>query len=446
MTPTTSTGRPQRVVILGGGFAGIIAARTLRNAPVEITLIDRTNHHLFQPLLYQVATAVLAPSDITSPIRHLLRSQQNTTVLMAEARAIDVDRRVVTIDEGREIPYDSLILATGARHSYFGHDEWERLAPGLKSIDDAQDIRRRFLLAFERAEKSLDPEEQAAYLTFVVIGAGPTGVELAGMIPEIAREGMRPEFRNVDTRRTRVILLEGAPRVLLTFPEHLSERAQRDLESLGVEVRTKSLVTKIEPGSVWLGEERIRTHTVLWGAGNAASPLTRSLGVPLDRAGRVLVQPDMSIPGHPEVFAAGDVAAAVWKDNLMVPGVAPAANQMGRLAAENLLRTLKGEPRKTLRYTDKGNLATIGRNRAVADFGKLRVAGRMAWFLWLFVHILYLVGFRNRMSVLSQWIYAFATYRRAARLIDGTERYLTAPAAPAAAAPAALPRSARPEP
>jgi NADH dehydrogenase len=419
MTPTATTAGRPRVVILGGGFAGLAAARTLRDAAVDITLIDRTNHHVFQPLLYQVATAVLAPSDITAPIRHLLRTQKNATVLMAEARSIDVNRRVVAIDEGRELPYDYLILATGARHSYFGHDEWEHLAPGLKSIDDAQRIRRRFLTAFERAEKAQDPEEQAAYLTFVVVGAGPTGVELAGMIPEIAREGMQAEFRNVDTRRTRVILLEGAPRVLLSFPDRLSEHALRDLASLGVEVRTKAMVTKIEPGAVWLGEECIRTHTVLWGAGNVASPLGKSLGVPLDRAGRVLVQGDLSIPGHPEVFAVGDVAAAVWKENLMVPGVAPAANQMGRLAAENLLRTMRGEPRKTLQYTDKGNLATIGRNRAVADFGKLRVSGRPAWFMWLFVHILYLVGFRNRMSVLSQWVYAFATYRRAARLIDG---------------------------
>ena len=410
-----------RVVIVGGGFAGLNAAKALRKVAVDVTLLDRTNHHLFQPLLYQVATAVLAPSDITSPIRFLLRGQRNATVLLAEVHEIHVERRVVIADDDRrEVPYDFLILAMGARHSYFGHDEWERAAPGLKSIEDAREVRRRLLLAFEEAEKTTDPAELEALLTIVIVGGGPTGVELAGILPAITRRALRRDFRRIDTARTRVILLEGGPRVLPAFPEKLSRVALRDLEELGVEVRTNALVTRVEPDAVYVGDERIPTRTALWGAGNAASPLARSLGVPLDRAGRVLVERDLSIPGHPEVFAVGDVAAFV-QDGTPVPAVAPAANQEGRAAARNIIRTLRGEPREAFRYRDKGNLATIGRYRAIADFGWFRLTGRVAWWFWLFVHILYLAGFRNRLSVLVEWGYAYFTYQRGSRLISRDE-------------------------
>jgi NADH:quinone reductase (non-electrogenic) len=438
---SSSTGRP-RVIIVGGGFGGLSAARALRDAPVDVTVIDRTNHHLFQPLLYQVATATLAPSDITAPIRYLLRRQRNTTVLMAEVRSLDVDRRVVTLDDGREMAYDYLILASGSRHSYFGHSEWEPSAPGLKSIQDAREIRRRFLLALEEAEKSDDPARRDALLTFVVIGGGPTGVELAGILPTIVRGPMREEFRRIDTRKARVILLEGGPRVLPSFPESLSAHALEDLRDLGVDVRTDTLVTRVEPGAVWIGDERIATATVLWAAGNSASALGQSLGVPLDRAGRVLVEPDLSIAGHPEVFVVGDLAAYPWEggDAPWVPGVAPAANQEGAAAARNLRRTLAGEARRPFRYRNKGNLATIGRHRAVADFGRVRISGFLAWWLWLFVHILYLAGFRNRLSVLIEWGYAYFTFQRGSRLIADRERLLQVGDGPASVAPAALGR------
>jgi NADH:ubiquinone reductase (H+-translocating) len=419
-----TSGRRPRVVIIGGGFAGIAAARKLKRAPVDVTVIDRTNHHLFQPLLYQVATAVLAPSDITVPIRWMLRKQQNTEVLMAEVHEVDVERRVVYADEERrEIPYDFLILAAGARHSYFGHNEWEENAPGLKSINDALEIRRRFLLAFEEAEKTDDPAERAALQTFVIVGGGPTGVELAGMIPATARYAMHDDFRHIDTRDTRVILLEGGPRVLPTFHPDLSERARRDLEDLGVTVRTGALVTRIEDDAVYVGEERIPTRTVFWGAGNAAAPVARSLGAPTDRAGRVQVERDLSVPGHPELFVVGDLAAFT-QDGKPVPGVAPAAMQQGAHAAESIIRTLRGEARAEFVYRDKGDLATIGRHKAVGSFrrDKLRITGRTAWWLWLFVHIMYLAGFRNRVSVLLQWAYAYFTYQRGVRLITGEVR------------------------
>jgi NADH dehydrogenase len=409
------------VVIVGGGFAGIEAAKKFKRAPVDVTVIDRTNHHLFQPLLYQVATAVLAPSDITVPIRWLLRKQRNTTVLMATVQEVDPERRVVYVDEERrEIPYDFLVLAAGARHSYFGHNEWEEYAPGLKSIDDALEIRRRFLLAFEQAEKSDDPAERDALLTFVIVGGGPTGTELAGIIAPTAHHAFPGDFRRIDTRKTRVILLEGGPRVLPSFPPDLSERAKRDLEDLGVEVRTNALVTRIEDDVVYVGDERIATRTVFWGAGNAASPVARSLGVPVDRAGRVQIERDLSVPGHPEVFVVGDLAHLV-EDGKAVPGVAQGAMQEGAHAAENILRTLRGEPRTPFVYRDKGDLATIGRNKAVGSFrrGKLRIAGRTAWWLWLFIHIMYLAGFRNRVSVFVQWAYAYFTYQRGVRLITG---------------------------
>jgi NADH dehydrogenase len=417
--PGRVAARRPHVVILGGGFAGLMAARTLRNAAVDVTVIDRTNHHLFQPLLYQVATAVLAPSDITVPIRWRLRKQKNTTVLLAEAREIDVAQRVVYLDDERRVlPYDYLVVATGARHSYFGHDEWEEIAPGLKSIADAYELRRRFLLAFEYAEKTDDPAEREAYQTFVVVGAGPTGVELAGTIPDTARKAFRQDFRRIDTARTRVILLEGGKRVLPTFAEELSAGALKDLQELGVEVRLDSLVTRIEPGAVYVGDERIATRTVFWAAGNAASPLGRSLGVATDRAGRVAVEPDLSVPGHPEVFVVGDLCAFVDRGKT-VPGVAPAANQQGERAARNILATLDGQPRTAFRYVNKGDLATIGRYKAVADFGSFRLEGRLAWWLWLFIHIMYLAGFRNRVSVFVQWTYAYFTWQRGARLISG---------------------------
>lgn len=433
--------RRPHVVIIGGGFGGLHAARALRKADVDVTLVDRSNHHLFQPLLYQVATAVLAPTDITIPIRYVLRRQRNATVLMADVKAIDPDARTVLLDdEHRPLHYDYLIVAAGARHSYFGHDEWEDNAPGLKTIADAYEMRRRFLTAFEMAEKAESPEERDAWMTFVVIGGGPTGVELAGMIPATA-ETFRKDFRRIDTCRTRVLLLEGGPRVLAAFPEDLSARAQRDLEELDVEVRVKSVVTRVEPDAVYVGEERIATHTVFWAAGNAASPLGKQLGAPVDRAGRVQVNPDLSVPGRPEVFVVGDMAAVVDRGT-PVPGVAQGAIQGGRRAAQNLIATLRGEPRRAFEYWNKGDLATIGRHRAVANFGgRLKFGGTLAWLLWVFIHVLYLVGFRNRASVLLQWSYAYLTYHRGARLISGQmqQRYSTGVPAERPAADAGIP-------
>jgi NADH dehydrogenase len=401
----------------------ISAARGLRRAYVDITLIDRTNHFIFQPLLYQVATAALAPSDITAPIRWILRSQRNTEVLMAEAREIDTERRVVRVDdELRELPYDYLIVAPGTRHSYFGHDEWEPYAPGLKAIEDASEIRRRFLLAFEFAEKCEDPKEQEEYLTFVIVGGGPTGVELSGAIPFIARKALVAEFRRVDTRRTRVILVEAGPRILPSFPEDLAQRAARDLTDLGVEVRVNSFVTKVERDGVWVGNEKIRARTAFWAAGNKASSLGKFLGAPLDSAGRVRVNGDLSVPGHPEIFAIGDLAT-FDQDGRLVPWVAPAANQQGAFAAKSIIRDTRRQPRKKFHYFNKGDLATIGRSRAIADFGRVKFAGRLAWYLWLFVHIMYLVGFRNRIVVFIEWAYAYFTYQAGVRLITDVERY-----------------------
>ena len=410
-----------RVLIVGGGFGGLYAARQFRDALVDVTLVDRTNYHLFQPLLYQVATATLAPSDIAAPIRWLLRKQRNTEVLMAEVRAVDPERRVATLDDGSELPYDFLILAAGSRHSYFSHPEWEALAPGLKSLDDALEIRRRFLGAFERAELATDPAERDAYLTFVIIGGGPTGVELAGMLPTIARDSLRDDFRRIDTSSARVILLEGGPRILPTFPEDLAAHTERDLRELGAEVRTRSIVTSVEPGAVCVGDERIVAKTVLWAAGNEASPLGRLLGdgVSVDRAGRVIVEPDLSVSKYPEIFVVGDLAV-MSSGSKPVPGVAQGAIQSGRAAARNILHTIRQEPRRAFRYRNKGDMATIGRHKAIADFGNgVHVAGYIAWWLWLFIHILYLAGFRNRLSVLLEWSYSYFTYGRGARLITG---------------------------
>ena len=405
-----------RVVIIGGGFGGLYAARALKRDDVDLTLLDRTNHHLFQPLLYQVATATLAPTDITAPIRWLLRRQANATVLMTEVERVDTERRLVIAEDGREYPYDYLIVAAGARHAYFGHPEWETFAPGLKSIDDAIRLRQRILSAFERAELTDDEGERRALLSFVVIGGGPTGVELAGMLPMIAQHSLPGDFRRIAPESARVTLLEGGDRILPSYPAGLSEHARLDLISLGVDVRLRALVTGVERGVVRVGDEVLRAHTVIWAAGNAASPLGASLGAPLDRAGRILVAPDLSIPGHPEIFVIGDMAA-ITTGGRAVPGVAPAAMQMGSHAAKNIRRTLEQRERISFVYRNKGDLATIGRHRAIADFGRLQVTGSLAWWFWLFLHIMYLAGFRNRLSVLIEWGYSYLTYQRGARLI-----------------------------
>jgi NADH:ubiquinone reductase (H+-translocating) len=410
-----------RVVIVGGGFAGLAAARALRRAPVDVTLIDRTNHHLFQPLLYQVATAMLAPSDISVPIRWALRAVRNCSVLLGDVKHIDPERRVVVVDsDAREIPYDRLILAAGMCNQYFGHAEWEEHAPGLKSLDDALRIRRRFLLAFERAEATRDPEMRRRWLTFVVVGGGPTGVELAGMLPEVAH-AFRREFRSIDPTSLRVVLLEGSSRVLSAFDPALSARAQRDLEAMGVEVRTGAMVTAMDQHGVSLADgTRIDAEEIFWAAGIAASPLTEAFG-PRDKTGRVLVSPDCSVPTHPDVFVVGDLAAIQAPDGRWIPGVAPTANQTGAHAAAMIRADLVGRPRSPYRWFNKGDLATIGRHKAVARFGAVNVTGYAAWLLWLFVHVLYLAGFRNRLSVLLQWAYAYLTFQRGVRLITGSD-------------------------
>jgi len=407
------------VVIVGGGFGGLSAARALAGAPVRITLVDRRNHHVFQPLLYQVATAGLAAPDIAAPIRHILRSQRNAAVILAEVTGFDLRRRKVTLADG-ELAYDFAVVAAGAGHSYFGHDEWGRHAPGLKTMEDAVEVRRRVLLAFEHAERQEDEALQREWLTFVVIGGGPTGVELAGALTEIARHTLRGEFRRINPRSARVILVEGADRVLPPYPKELSESARRQLERLGVEVRTGALVTGVDGGGVQLGDQRIAARTVLWAAGVAASPLGRMLGK-CDRAGRLEVEPDLSVPGHPELFVAGDLAA-VTQDGKAVPGVAPAAMQMGRHAAANIIRMLEGQPRRRFLYRDKGSLATIGRKAGVADIGGLRLSGLLAWLAWLAIHIFFLIGFRNRVVVMFEWALAYLTYARSARIVLGGNR------------------------
>lgn len=427
---TTQTERP-KVAIIGGGFAGITAAWTLKNAPVDVTLIDRANHHLFQPLLYQVATAALSPANITAPIRWLLRKQRNAMVLLGEVDTIDTERRLVGMDGGRHaVAYDYLIVATGTRHSYIGHDEWEKTAPGLKSLADATEIRQRFLRAFEEAEKTDDLKERDALLTFVIVGGGPTGCEMAGVMPEIARRALRGDFRRIDTSKARVILIEAGKRILPTFDESLARQARRDLENLGVEIRTGSPVVRIEPEFVCLDDGTcIPTRTVFWGAGNAASPLAKLLNAPLDRAGRVRVEPDLSVPGHPEIFIAGDLAAVIQKNGKSVPGVAPAAMQEGKAVALNVLHRLYREQTQPFHYRDKGNLAVIGRNRAVAEIGGLKFSGFPAWFLWLFIHILNVASFRNRLIVLFEWGYAYLTFERGTRLILETEQRRLGPTA-----------------
>jgi NADH dehydrogenase len=411
-----------RVVIVGAGFGGLLAARTLARYPVQITLVDRQNFHIFQPLLYQVATAGLSPDEIAAPIRWIMRSQRSVEVLMSEVRDFDLSHRVVKLEDG-EVEYDYLIVAAGASHAYFGHDEWEPFAPGLKTIEEALEIRRRLLLAFELAERqaasSDDKDREHAQLNFVVVGGGPTGVELAGTLAEISRQVLANEFRSIDPKRTRIVLLEGGPRVLPAYPEDLSRTAEEQLRHLGVEVQTSTLVTQVEPGSVHIGESKLPATVILWAAGVAASPLGKKLGAPVDRAGRVLVNPDLSIPGHPEVFVVGDLAALKDENGKWLPGVAPVAMQEGKATAHNIGNELRGEPRKNFHYWNKGSLATIGRAAAVADFGKIHVSGFLAWLSWLFIHIFFLIGFRNRLIVLIQLAWSYLTYQRGARLITG---------------------------
>ena len=403
---------PARVVILGCGFGGLWAAQTLRKAPAELTVVDCTNHHLFTPLLYQVATAGLSAPAIAAPIRHILASQRNATVLLGEAKNVHVNERQVELDDGARLAYDYLLVATGSMHSYFGNDAWAPYAPGLKTLDDAFEIRSRILLAFEHAEREPDTTKRAAWLTFVVVGGGATGVELAGTLAEIARHTLRGEFRRFDPRTARIVLVEGSERVLLPYPADLSEKARLQLERLGVTVWLGRRVTGVDSDGVTLGAERLSARTVIWAAGVASSPLGRSLGAPLDRAGRVKVDADLSVPGHPEIFVVGDLAALEG-----VPGIAPAAKQMGRHAARNILLKISNKETKRFRYRDYGQLAAIGRNAAVAYFGRVKLSGYPAWVVWLVAHIYFLINFRNRMVVMLDWAWAYWTFNRYARIV-----------------------------
>lgn len=405
------------VVIIGCGFGGLYAAKALCTGPVQLTILDRSNHHLFQPLLYQVATAGLSPGDIAQPIRSIFRGRPNVEILLAEVTGVNTVEKKVLLTDG-EMAYDFLIIAAGATHAYFGHDDWSKIAPGLKSLEDAVTIRRMFLTAFEEAEKETNEDRRNVLMNFVIVGAGPTGVELAGTMRDIAQHSIAKDFRHIDSRKARVILLEGGPRVLPAFSEKLSASAQRQLEQLGVEVRTNALVTRVEQDCVYIGEERIETKRVFWAAGVAASSLGRTLGVPLDRAGRVKVLPDLSIPDHPEVFVIGDLASVEDAKGQPVPGVAPAAMQMGRYAARTILARIRGKQLLApFVYNDKGSLATIGRAAAVAMRGKLQFSGLLAWLAWLGIHILFLIGFRNRLIVMIQWAWAYIGFQSGARLI-----------------------------
>jgi NADH:ubiquinone reductase (H+-translocating) len=407
------------VVVVGGGFGGLYAARALARQRVHVVLIDRVNYHLFQPLLYQVATAALSPGEIAEPLRAILRKHRNVEVLLGEVANIDVDAHRLRLQDGAQLSYDFLVLATGARHSYFDHPEWEVLAPGLKSLADALELRRRIFLAFELAEREEDARYRQALLTFVIVGGGPTGVELAGAIAEIARHTVSKDFRRFDPRQARVLLLERGERILEQYPKDLSARAQRALERLGVEVQTARGVTAIESDHVMVGDEKIASHTILWAAGVAASPLGRQLGVQVDRSGRVAVQPDLSVPGHPEVFVVGDLAAFRQRDGKLLPGLAPVAIQEGEAAAANIVRSLAGQPRHAFHYFDRGSMATIGRAAAVAEIRGLHLSGFIAWLAWLLIHLLFLIGFENRLLVIIQWAVSYISYKRGARLITG---------------------------
>lgn len=411
------------VVIIGGGFAGLNAAKGLAQAPVKVTVIDRRNHHLFAPLLYQVATAQLSPANIAQPIRLILRGQKNAHVVLGDVQKIDIEGKQVALADGSVVPYDYLVVAVGATHSYFGHDEWAPVAPGLKTLEDAEDIRARILLAFERAEKEPDPRRREALLSFVVIGGGPTGVEMAGAIGEIANHTLAREFRNFDTRKARIYLLEGLPRILPMFDEQSSATAERDLKRFNVQTRTNSLVTSIDTDGVNIGEERIDAATVIWAAGVQVSPLTRALSdvAELDRAGRVPVERALNVAGHPEIFVVGDAASAKRPDGRPIPGVAPAAIQQGKWVAHNINRAARGDDYLPFEYKDKGSLATIGRNQAVAEINGRKLSGFPAWAMWAVVHIMYLIGLRNRALVVAQWLFSYLSYNRGARLITGSE-------------------------
>jgi NADH dehydrogenase len=414
------------VVIIGAGFAGLYAARALAKSALRITIVDRRNHHTFQPLLYQVATAALSPGEIAHPIRHIFRNDANISVLLAEPTGFDLEKRKVRIN-GDELGYDYLIVAAGATHAYFGHPEWATYAPGLKTVEDATEIRRRMLLAFEVAERRARLDHVSEPIQFVVVGGGPTGVELAGALSEIAQTVLASDFRSIDPRSTRVLLIEAGPRILPAFPEELSASAVRQLNSLGVQVMTGSMVTGIDASHVYLDGRALPASVVLWAAGVSASPLGKMLGAPTDHAGRVLVQPDLTLPGHSEVFVCGDMASLKQGNGKPVPGVAPAAMQMGEFAAKSIVGDLHGASRKPFEYLDKGSLATIGRSAAVADVFGLKMSGLTAWLTWLFVHVLFLIGFRSRVQVVWEWLWAYVTFSRGARLITGQSRSVVPP-------------------
>ena len=432
MSIVNSTPRPgqKRVVILGGGFAGLEAAKTLaHHDDIHVVLIDQKNHHLFQPLLYQVATAGLNPSDIAIPIRSILAKAQNVSVHMGKVSGVNLAARTVQGESGVEIAYDYLLVACGAQHSYFGKNEWEEFAPGLKTVEQATEIRRRILCAFESAENETDPAKQDALLTFVVVGGGPTGVEMAGAIAEISRSVIVKDFRRIDPAKARILLVEAGPRILAMFPEDLAAHAKGDLERMGVEVVNNGRVTNINAEGVDIGSQHLAAKTVIWAAGVQAAPIGRALGVELDRAGRIPVNPDLSIPGHPEVFAAGDIAHVDLGGGKLLPGLAPAAIQTGVRAAKNILASVHGEERKPFKYLDKGQMATIGKRKAIAMTGKLKFTGFIAWLAWMFIHILYLVGFKNRLSVLGEWIWAYVFSKRGARLITSRDWFSYRPQA-----------------
>ena len=433
------TNKP-KVVIIGGGFGGLQAAKELANEAVEVALIDRKNHHTFQPLLYQVATAVLSPGEIASPIRRILHRAKNVEVILGEAIGFDLDKNLVKLYDGSQVSFDYLIVAAGARHSYFGHDEWEEEAPGLKTIEDAVEIRRRVLLAFELAEREAYLTGIKPHLSFAVIGGGPTGVEMAGAIAGIARQALAQDFNLIDTRRALVMLFEGSDRILNTFAPDLSAKAKIDLEGLGVEVYLNSFVTEVQPGQIKVADKWIPSDVTVWATGVAASPLGKQLGAETDRAGRVLVNPDLTVPNHENVFVIGDMAALKQADGKPVPGVAPAAMQMAENAAANILRDLRKDRRENFRYKDKGSMATIGRNKAIVEIGKWKFNGFFAWLVWLFVHLISLIGFRNRLYVMSEWFWAYISRERSARLITGDAEEMReipklAEASPAAPAP-----------
>lgn len=416
-----STRAIPHVVIIGAGFGGLYATRSLAKGNVRITLVDRRNHHTFQPLLYQVATAALSPGEMAYPIRHVFRNNKNVSVLLANATGFDLQRKKVLLDTD-ELAYDYLIVAAGATHAYFGHPEWATYAPGLKTVEDATEIRRRMLLAFEIAERRSRLNHESEPINFVVVGGGPTGVELAGALAEIAQHVLASDFRSIDPRSTRVVLVEAGPRILPAFHESLSASAVRQLNKLGVDVRTGTAVTGIDEAHVYLGDDSLPASVVLWAAGVSGSPLGKLLGAPTDRAGRVQVEPDLSLPGHPEVFVLGDLASILQENGKPVPGVAPSAIQMGQYAAATIKGDVKGTARKPFRYNDKGSLATIGRSAAIADVKGFKLSGFLAWLTWIFVHLLFLIGFRSRIQVLWEWFWAYVTFQRGARLITGSSR------------------------